>query len=198
MNPHIMFFFWCYRHWRFSESGLEKARRDLNEGAVGRVKSKLEEERVECFPFFFLFLFWLVVERFGLRVREMMMMMMKWDLNQTFWWLMLMIFITPESWTWECNELEGRSGDVHFSHWVSNRRRWMVTGDILSHQDLSTLSSIIFSIPRNCRGDCNVIPQAILSEKHLYGLSSQEHHVRSCFTDGFDSKLVHWIWSRVR
>ncbi|KAH9807590.1 cyclin-like protein [Melampsora americana] len=34
-----------FRHWRFSESGLEKARKDLNEGAVGRVRSKLEEER---------------------------------------------------------------------------------------------------------------------------------------------------------
>lgn len=34
-----------FRHWRFSESGLEKARRDLNEGAVGRVRAKLEEER---------------------------------------------------------------------------------------------------------------------------------------------------------
>ncbi|POV93953.1 hypothetical protein PSTT_17107 [Puccinia striiformis] len=32
-------------HWRFSQSGLELARRELNEGAVGRVKSKLEEER---------------------------------------------------------------------------------------------------------------------------------------------------------
>ncbi|EGG07432.1 uncharacterized protein MELLADRAFT_35564, partial [Melampsora larici-populina 98AG31] len=35
------------RHWRFSESGLEKARRDLNEGAVGRVRAKLEEERID-------------------------------------------------------------------------------------------------------------------------------------------------------
>ncbi|KAI9613705.1 hypothetical protein KEM48_003704 [Puccinia striiformis f. sp. tritici PST-130] len=34
-----------FRHWRFSQSGLELARRELNEGAVGRVKSKLEEER---------------------------------------------------------------------------------------------------------------------------------------------------------
>ncbi|MBW0539554.1 hypothetical protein O181_079269 [Austropuccinia psidii MF-1] len=34
-----------FRNWRFSQSGLEKARKDLNEGAVGRVKTKLEEER---------------------------------------------------------------------------------------------------------------------------------------------------------
>ncbi|KAG0151237.1 hypothetical protein CROQUDRAFT_57206 [Cronartium quercuum f. sp. fusiforme G11] len=34
-----------FRHWRFSESGLEKARKDLNEGAVGRVRAKLEEEK---------------------------------------------------------------------------------------------------------------------------------------------------------
>ncbi|WAR57924.1 hypothetical protein PtB15_5B154 [Puccinia triticina] len=34
-----------FRYWRFSQSGLEQARRELNEGAVGRVKSKLEEER---------------------------------------------------------------------------------------------------------------------------------------------------------
>lgn len=34
-----------FRHWRFSRPGLEQARRELNQGAVGRVRSKLEEER---------------------------------------------------------------------------------------------------------------------------------------------------------
>ncbi|PLW20954.1 hypothetical protein PCANC_06503 [Puccinia coronata f. sp. avenae] len=34
-----------FRNWRFSQSGLEQARTELNQVAVGRVRTKLEEER---------------------------------------------------------------------------------------------------------------------------------------------------------
>lgn len=41
-----------FKHWRFSKQGLQQTRADLNAGAVARVKTKVEEERVSRYVSF--------------------------------------------------------------------------------------------------------------------------------------------------